>query len=79
MTLTDVVFSNNGNPTTAMGAVYTTRATLTLNRVTISGNQADSGAGINNDNSATNLSLTNTTISGNTAARQEAECIPGHQ
>ena len=66
--LTDVEFLNNGSPTTATGGGIHNDGDATLNRVTISGSQADSGAGIYNDNSATNLSLTNTTISGNTAA-----------
>ena len=69
MTLTDVVISNNGDEvsTTEGGGIHN-EETAILNRVTIDGNKADLGGGIHNDNTATSVSLTNVTVSGNTAA-----------
>ena len=69
MTLTDVIIANNGDVvnTTEGGGIHNKEIAI-LNRVTISGNQADTGGGIHNDNSAgTQITLTNVTVSGNTA------------
>jgi Bacterial Ig domain/Putative Ig domain len=69
MTLTDVVIANNGNEiTTTEGGGIHNKQDATLNRVTLSGNKADEGGGIYNDNNGgNNLTLTNVTVSGNTA------------
>ena len=68
ITLTDVVISNNGDAGTNEGGGIYNREVAILNRVTLSGNWSDFGGGIHNDNTATSLSLTNVTVSGNTAA-----------
>ena len=64
-TLTDVEFISNaaGNS----GGGFRNSGTATLNRVTFTGNTANNGAGIYNNGAAASLTLTNTTISGNTA------------
>ncbi len=66
MTLTDAEISNNGNAGTDEGGGIHNKKASTLNSVTISGNRSDFGGGIHNDNTATSLSLTNVTVSGNT-------------
>ena len=63
-----MVISNNGDAGTNEGGGIHNREVAILNRVTLSGNWSDFGGGIHNDNSATSLSLTNVTVSGNTAA-----------
>ena len=68
ITLTDVVISNNGNAATYEGGGIHNKEVAILNGVTLSGNRSDRGGGIHNDNTATSLSLTNVTVSGNTAA-----------
>ena len=67
--LTNVIISNNGDQVnTNEGGGIHNKETAVLNRVTLSGNKSDKGGGINHDNSANSLSLTNVTVSGNTAA-----------
>ncbi|MDJ0785080.1 MAG: DUF4347 domain-containing protein, partial [Desulfosarcinaceae bacterium] len=68
ITLTDVVISDNGYAGTFEGGGLHNKEDATLTNVTLSGNRSDRGGGIHNDNTATSLSLTNVTISGNTAA-----------
>ena len=68
--LTDVTIADNGNlATTDEGGGIHNKNDATLNRVTLSGNEANDGGGIHNDNGADSLSLTNVTVSGNTAGR----------
>jgi hypothetical protein len=64
----------NGNPGTGLpggGGIYsamgTTAATVNLTDVTVSGNSASHGGGIDNDVGST-LNLTNVTVSGNTGS-----------
>ncbi|WP_052028791.1 DUF4347 domain-containing protein [Rhodopirellula baltica] len=69
--LTDVAIIGNGGVNgyaTNTGGGITNRGTATLNRVTLSGNVATAGGAIFVENSATSLSLTNVTVSGNTGA-----------
>ena len=69
LSLMDVTISNNGNQvSTSQGGGLRNTANASLNRVTLSGNQADSGGGIYNNFGTGNLTLTNITVSGNTAA-----------
>ncbi len=65
MTLSDVTIT--ANTATVEGGGIHNKESADLNRVTISANQADFGGGIHNDNTATDLTLTNVTVSGNSA------------
>ena len=71
ITLTDVEVSNNGDAgaggTFEGGGIYN-RNEATLNGVTLSGNRSELGGGIHNNQTSTGLSLTNVTVSGNTAS-----------
>ncbi|WP_430450746.1 DUF4347 domain-containing protein [Rhodopirellula europaea] len=69
--LTDVAIIGNGGVNgyaTNTGGGITNRGTATLNRGTLSGNVATVGGAIFVESSATSLSLTNVTVSGNTGA-----------
>ncbi|ELP33000.1 protein containing Cadherin domain protein [Rhodopirellula baltica SWK14] len=69
--LTDVAIIGNGGVNgyaTNTGGGITNRGAATLNRVTLSGNVATVGGAIFVESSATSLSLTNVTVSGNTGA-----------
>ena len=66
MTLTDSVVSYNGDTNTIGGGIYNHK-NIVLDRVTVSNNQADTGAGLYIHNLALSTSLTNVTVSTNTA------------
>ncbi|MEP1644785.1 DUF4347 domain-containing protein, partial [Rhodopirellula bahusiensis] len=69
--LTDVAIIGNGGVNgyaTNTGGGITNRGIATLNRVTLSGNVATVGGAIFVESSATSISLTNVTVSGNTGA-----------
>ena len=64
LTLQDVAVT--GNTATAQGGGIDTASPIVLNRVTISGNTANNGAGLSNNGGGT-ITMLNSTISGNTA------------
>ena len=66
-TLTDGEISGNDGP---MGAGLANAGTTTLDRVLVSGNDGDFGGGTRNTGAASTLTMTNVTISGNTAITQ---------
>lgn len=68
LTLTDVTLFGNGSATTDEGGAIHNKEVAILNRVTIDSNIATDGGGIHNDNTATSLTLTNVTLTGNTAS-----------
>lgn len=65
--LTDSIITGNGTPTGAEGGGLSNHNVADLNRVTISANKAIDGAGLHQDNSATQMKLTNVTVSSNDA------------
>lgn len=66
VTLTDVVLRAN-TATNTGGGLWVNAGTATLNDVTVSGNSAPAGGGISVTKTATLVSITNATISGNQA------------